>query len=129
MKDYLDPSELNMNTKLNFGDLINSANGSPGQLFKNIELLSQLSDEITGKIKTPIKNYIEILEVSKLISEKLEIYQQINLINFIQIMWWRKAKNIDQIKKLENLKYYLRKNIQSRIAWETTFLKISIEDI
>ena len=129
LKDYLDPSEFNMNTKLNFGDLINSANGSPGQLFKNIELLSQLSDEITGKIKTPIKNYIEILEVSKLISEKLEIYQQINLINFMQIMWWRKAKNIDQIKKLENLKYYLRKNIQSRIAWETTFLKISIEDI
>ena len=72
---------------------------------------------------------MEILEISKLISETLEIYQQIFLVNLIQIIWWRKTKNISTIKKLENLKYLLRKNIQPRLAWEITFLKISIEDI
>jgi DNA polymerase-3 subunit delta' len=80
-------------------------------------------------LDSPIKNSLEILEISKLISEKLEIYQQIFLVNLIQTIWWRKTKNIGLVKKLENLKYLLRKNIQPKLAWETTFLKISIEDI
>ena len=126
-KEYLDPLHYSINRKLNVQDLINSANGSPGQLLKNIEIWSELSDEITRKLDSPIKNSLEILEVSKLISEKLEVYQQIVLINLIQIIWWRKTKNINLLKKLEELKFYLRKNIQPKLAWEITFLKISME--
>lgn len=96
---------------------------------KNIEIWNELSDEITSKLDFPIKNSLEILEASKLISEQLEIYQQICLVNLIQIIWWRKTKNIDLVKKLENLKFHLRKNIQPRLAWEITLLKISVEDI
>ena len=47
----------------------------------------------------------------------------------IQIIWWRKTKNVDIVKKLENLKFYLNKNIQTKLAWEITFLKISMEGI
>ncbi len=122
-KEYLDPS------KFNIQDLINFANGSPGQLLNNIQLWNELSDEITSKLDSPIKSSVEILEVSKLISEKLEIYQQVCLVNFIQIIWWRKTKNVDLLKKLENLKFNLKKNIQPRLAWEITFLRISIENI
>ena len=128
LKEYLDNPNLNINTNLNFEDLINSANGSPNQLLKNIEIWNSFSDQITSKLNTPIKNNMEILEISKLISEKLEIYQQICLVNLIQTIWWRKSKNIGLVKKLENLKYLLRRNIQPRLAWEITFLKISIED-
>ena len=64
----------------------------------------------------------------RLISEKLEIFQQICLANLIQTIWWRKTKNISLVKKLENLKYLLRKNIQPRLAWEITLLKISTKD-
>ena len=128
-KDYLDTSKLNINTNLKFEDLINSANGSPNQLLKNIEIWNDFSDEIISKLDSPIKNSLEILEISKLISEKLEIYQQIFLVNLIQTIWWRKTKNISLIKKLEHLKYLLRKNIQPRLAWEITFLKILIDDI
>jgi len=129
LREYLDTSKLNINTKLNFEDLINSANGSPNQLLKNIEIWNSFSDKITNKLDSPIKNSLEILEISKVISEKLEIYQQICLVNLIQNIWWRKTKNIGLVKKLENLKYFLRKNIQPRLAWEITFLKISMEDI
>ena len=129
LKDYLDPSEFKINKKLKFEDLINSANGSPGQLLKNIEIWSGLSDEITSKLDFPIKNSLQILELSKLISEELDIYKQICLVNLIQIIWWRKTKNIELIKKLENLKSYLKKNIQPRLAWEITFLKISMENL
>ncbi len=129
LKDYLDTSKLNINTKLKFEELINSANGSPNKLLKNIEIWNDFSDEIISKLDFPIKNILEILEISKLISEKLEIYKQISLVNLIQTIWWRNTKNIDLIKKLEKLKYLLRKNIQPRLAWEITFLKISMEDV
>ena len=129
LKEYLDTSKLKINTKLKFEDLINSANGSPNQLLKNIEIWNDFSDEIISKLDSPIKNSLEILEISKSISEKLEIFQQICLVNLIQTIWWRKTKNISLVKKLENLKYLLRKNIQPRLAWEIAFLKISMEDI
>ena len=129
LKKYLDTSKLKINTKLKFEDLINSANGSPNQLLKNIEIWNDFSDEIIRKLDYPIKNSLEILEISKSISEKLEIFQQICLVNLIQTIWWRKTKNISLVKKLENLKYFLRKNIQPRLAWEIAFLKISMEDI
>ena len=129
LKEYLDTSKLKINTKFKLEDLINSANGSPNQLLNNIEILNSFSDEIISKLDSPIKNSLEILESSKLISEKLDIYQQIYLVNLIQNIWWRNTKNIDLIKKLENLKYLLRKNIQPRLAWEITLLKISMDDI
>ena len=119
----------NINTKSKFEDLINSANGSPNQLLRNIEIWNYFTDDIISKLDSPIKNSLEILEISKLISEKLEIDQQISLVNLIQTIWWRKKKNIDLVKKIENLKNLLRKNIQPRLAWEITFLKISMEDI
>ena len=129
LKDYLDTSKLNIYKKLKFEDLINSANGSPNQLLKNIEIWNDFSDEIISKLDSPIKNSLEILEISKLISETFEIYQQIFLVNLIQTIWWRKTKNPSLVKKLENLKYFIRKNIQPKLAWEITFLKISMEDI
>ena len=129
LKEYLDTSKLKINTKLKFEDLINSANGSPYQLLKNIEIWNDFSDEIISKLDNPIKNSLEILEISKSITEKLEIFQQIYLVNLIQTVWWRKTKNIGLVKKLENLKYLLRRNIQPRLAWEIAFLKISMEDI
>nr|WP_075439159.1 DNA polymerase III subunit delta' [Prochlorococcus marinus] len=129
LNEYLDTSKLKINTNLKFEDLINSANGSPNQLLKNIEIWNDFSDEIISKLDSPIKNSLEILEISKIISEKLEISQQICLVNLIQTIWWRKTKNISLIKKLENLKYLLRKNIQPRLAWEIAFLKISMENI
>ena len=129
LRDYLDPSEFNITSKLKFADLINSANGSPGQLFNNIEIWNEFSDVIKSKLDSPIRDNLEILEVSKLITEQLEIHQQISLVNFVQIIWWKKTNNINLIKKLEDLKFYLKKNIQPRLAWEITFLKISMEKI
>ena len=126
-KEYLDPLKYSINRKLNVQDLVNSANGSPGELLKNIEIWNELSDEITSKLISPLKDSLEVLEVSKLISEKLEVHHQILLVNLIQIIWWRKTKNINLLKKLENLKFHLKKNTQPRLAWEITFLKISMD--
>ena len=127
LKNYLESSKTKISKNLKPEDLVTSANGSPRQLLNNVEILNELSDEVIGKLDSPINNIQEILELSKLISEKLEIDQQICLVNFIQIIWWRNTKKIDLIEKLENLKFYLRKKIQPRLAWEITFLKIAMK--
>jgi len=129
LKNYLESSKIKNGNIFKLEDIITSANGSPGQLLKNIEVWNELSNEVVRKLDFPINNIQEILEISKLISEQLEIDQQICLANFIQIIWWRKTKNIDLIKKLENLKLHLRKNIHPRLAWEITFLKMLMKDI
>ena len=125
LKDCLDPSQYNIDTKFKLEDLINFSNGSPGKLLQNIEILNALPDEITDKLNSPIKSSLKILEVSKLITEQLEIHQQICLVNLMQINWWRKTKNVDLVKKLEKLKVHITKNIQPRLSWEITLLKIS----
>ena len=109
-------------------DLINSPNGSWSNT-KNIEIWNELPDEIKSKLVSPIKNSLEILELSTLISEQLETHQQIFLVNLVQIIWWRKTNNINIIKKLEKLKFHLKNSTQTKLAWEITFLKISTEDI
>ena len=60
---------------------------------------------------------------------KLDIDQQMFLINFIQQKCWEKTKNKNIAKKLENLKSHLKGFIQPRLAWEVTLLKIAIEDL
>ena len=129
LKNYLDSSKIKNGKFFKLEDIITSANGSPGQLLKNIEIWNELSDEIIRKLDYPTNNIQEILELSKVISEQLAIDQQIYLVNFIQIVWWRNTKKIGFIEKLENLKFYLRKKIQPRLAWEITFLQISMMNV
>ena len=129
LKDFLDSSQFHIDTKFKLEDLINYSNGSPGKLLKNIEILNTLPDQIIYELNSPIKSSLKILEVSKLIIEQLEIYQQIYLVNLMQINWWKKTKNVDVVQKLEKLKFHITKNIQPRLAWEITLLKISIKDL
>ena len=126
IKDNLNPN-LKILKKLDFQDLVNLANGSPGKLLRNIEIWNEISDDIIYKLDLPLKNHIEILKISKLISENLEIYQQICLIEFLQHIWWRKTKSAILVKDLENIKSNLKNNIQPKLSWEVNLLKIGME--
>ena len=129
LKQNLDISMSEVYKKLDSQDLINSANGSPKKVLNNIQIWSSLSKEITDNLDSPPNNSLEILKISKLISEQLEIHQQIVLINFIQLIWWKKTKNASIIKKLENLKVNIKNLIQPRLAWEVAFLEIFQEGL
>ena len=128
LRENLDNSMFEICKKLNVQDLINSANGSPSKFLNNLDIWSKLSSDFSEKINYPFKNNLEILKISKIISEQLEIYQQIFLINFIQIKWWRETKNSNIIMKLETLKSYIKNFIQPKFAWEVTLLQIAAED-
>ena len=109
--------------------MISSANGPPGKILNDIKIWKEIPYEIKNNLNFPLSDTSEILKIAKIISEKLEIDQQIFLINFLQKKCWKKTKNQNIIKKLEDLKIHLRGFIQSRLAWEVILLKIAIEDL
>ena len=129
IRNNLDSLDLDIYKELNLQDFINSANGSPGKILKDIKLWNELPNEIKENLDLPLSDNLEILKITKIISEKLDIDQQMFLINFIQQKYWAKTKNSKIVEKLENLKIHLKGFIQPRLAWEVTLLKIAIEDL
>ena len=129
MKNNFDFAKYKEDKELDIQYLINSSSGSPGKLIDNLKILDAIPEEIQRSLDLPITDYLKILQTSKLISEKLEINQQIFLINFIQNKWWVKTSNPNLISKLENLKSHLNNYVQPRLAWEVTLLNISLEDL
>ena len=127
LQDDLKNSKLNTNKTLNLQDLVNSSNGSPKKLINNLKIWNELSDEISTKLESPLKDSLEIFFISKLICEQLEIKQQITLINLIQQLWWRKTQNVKLIRNLESLKLHIMNHVQPRLAWEVTLFKIAAE--
>ena len=108
-----------------YKDFIKLANGSPRKMLNNIKIWNELPNEIKDNLEIPLRDNLKIFKISKLISEQLEINQQIFLINVIQNKWWEQTKNRNIIQQLEDLKSYLRNFIQPRFAWEVTLLKIA----
>ena len=129
INNNLDYSIPNIYEELNLQDLIYDANGSPGQILKNIKIWKEIPNEIKDNLNFPLNNDLEILTIAKLITEKLEIDQQIFFVNFLQNKWWKKTKNINIIKNLEVLKLNLKNLIQPRLSWEISLLKIAIEEL
>ena len=122
-------SIFNIDEELSLKDFINTANGSPGKIINDIKIWNELPIEIKANLGSPLSDNLEILKIAKIISEELEIYQQIFLINYVQNKWWRKTKSKNIAKRLEDLKSYLKGFIQPRLAWEVTLLKIAFEDL
>ena len=129
INNNLDYSIPNIYEELNLQDLIYDANGSPGQILNNIQIWKEIPNEIKDNLNFPLNNDLEILTIAKLITEKLEIDQQIFFVNFLQNKWWKKTKNINIIKNLEVLKLNLKSLIQPRLSWEISLLKIAIEEL
>ena len=129
IRNNLESLDLDFYKELNLQSFINSANGSPGRIMKDIKLWNELPNEIKENLDFPLSDNLEILKITKIISEELDFGQQMFLINFVQQKYWAKTKNRNIIKKLENLKVYLKGFIQPRLAWEVTLLKIAIEDL
>ena len=129
IKNNSDSLIVNIDKELNLEYLINLANGSPGKILNNIKIWNELSNEIKDNLDSLFSDNLKILKISKIITEELEIDQQIFLVNFMQNKYWKKTKNKTIIKTLEDLKLNLRGFIQPRLAWEVALLKVAIENL
>ena len=123
IRNNLESLDLDFYKEFNLQSFINSANGSPGRILKDIKLWNELPNEIKKNLDFPLSDNLEILKITKIISEELDFDQQMFLINFVQQKYWAKTKNRNIIKKLENLKIYLKGFIQPRLAVSYTHLR------
>ena len=124
-----DSSLFDFEEESDIHNLINLADGSPGKILDNIKIWNELPNLIKDNLDFPLNNELEILKISKIITEELDIDQQVFLANFIQKKCWEKTKNKNIIKTLENLKINIRGFIQPRLSWEVALLKIAIKDL
>ena len=65
----------------------------------------------------------------KKLNDELDLLQQLFLIDYLQYKWWKKTNNKQIIKILENIKTNLKNNVQTRLSWEVSLLKIALLDL
>ncbi len=106
-------------------ELMNLANGSPGALIDNFQLWNEFPDEILNQFQSLPQTPLDALSLARDVTERLDIEQQIWLINWLQHYLWGKEMSQKSINQLETLRKYLLSFVQPRLAWEITLLNLS----
>ena len=109
-------------------ELINFSNGSPGKYLTNLQYWIDISSVLKDKLEIKLSNKVEILKLAKLITDELNIEQQLWLINFQQKKIWDNEQSVFVVKKLEELRKQLISYVQPRLAWEVTLLEINFDN-
>tara|TARA_Y100001968_G_scaffold164515_1_gene150573 strand:- start:771 stop:1730 length:960 start_codon:yes stop_codon:yes gene_type:complete len=108
--------------------LMDFSYGSPGKYQINLQYWSALSIPLKQKIEVKLTNPIELLELAKLITDELNLEQQIWLISYLQNKIWRKEKSSYRVKKLEELRKQILSFVQPRLAWEVCLLEMNLNN-
>ena len=109
-------------------DLISFSNGSPGRFLTNIQYWLDISNVLDNNLEIKLRNKIDILSLAKVITDELDIEQQLWFIDFQQNIIWEKENNTKIIQKLEELRKQLITYVQPRLAWEIALLEINLRD-
>jgi DNA polymerase-3 subunit delta' len=109
-------------------ELIDFSYGSPGKYIINLKNWLSISSTLRHKLEIQLTNQIELLQLSKEITDELNIEQQLWLIDFQQNRAWMKEKKLNTVQKLEELRKQLLKYVQPRLAWEITLLEINLNN-
>ncbi len=109
----------------NVEELLSISYGSPLLLENNLEILSNIPENIWGQIKNlQSQKPVEALFLAKEIAENLDFEQQLLLINWMQQYYWNKTINSKIVRRLERLRVHLKSYINTRIAWEIALIDI-----
>ena len=109
-------------------ELIAFSDGSPGKYLSNLQYWLDISNDLDEKLEIKLTNKIEVLKLAKEITDKLNLEQQLWLINFQQNRIWKKENNSNIIQKLEELRRQLLTYVQPRLAWEVTLLEMNFSN-
>ncbi|WP_267384847.1 DNA polymerase III subunit delta' [Cyanobacterium sp. uoEpiScrs1] len=105
-------------------EIISLAQGSPGEAIIASQHLKNIPEELYQKIKKIPSNQIEVLELSKVITEKLDVQTQLWLIKYMQYYYWMRLQNKKILEVLEKSRLCLLSYVQSQLVWECLFLEI-----
>ncbi|WP_119260969.1 DNA polymerase III subunit delta' [cyanobacterium endosymbiont of Rhopalodia gibberula] len=105
-------------------EIISFAQGSPGEAIIASKQLQNIPKDLYQRIKKIPSNQIEVLELSKIIVEKLDIQTQLWLVKYLQYYYWTRFKNRKLLEILEKSRLYLLSYVQSQLVWECLLLEI-----
>ena len=106
-------------------ELIAFSDGSPGRYLTNLQYWLDISSALEQTLEINLTNQIEVLKLAKLITDELNIEQQLWFISFQQNRIWEKENNSNMVQKLEDLRKQLLTYVQPRLAWEVALLEIN----
>ena len=107
-------------------EILNIANGSPELLINNLKSLKEMPKDVFDMAKDLSKDPLTALNLARKITEEINSYDQIWLINLLQQFFWLKYYDSLTIKRLEKLRYQLFSFVNPRIAWEIALIEISV---
>lgn len=112
-------------------ELVELAAGSPGALLEQRRQWQGLPDglaqrcaELVGTRQHAVSP-VEALALARDLSEALEVEQQLWLLDWWQLLLWRRCQNPEQQRRFETLRRQLRAFVQPRLAWEVALLELS----
>jgi len=110
-------------------EIIDLAQGSPGQAIANNTQFENIAPEIMAEAQTLPRNPQQALTLAKTITKELEIDSQIWLLSYLQTYLWRttvhnRLKIIKAMQSFETAKKQLHSYVQPRLVWEVLLLNL-----
>lgn len=111
---------------LAYPEIIEMAQGCPGNAIAAWNHLTRIEQIIPGVLSIPnySRSLSALLEVAKIISQKLDISTQLWLLDYWQFQLWKAHRDWRIIEVLENAKKSLRL-AQSQLVFEVCLLKLA----
>ncbi len=114
---------------LQYPELLQLAQGSPGKAIVNFQKLQALPPDLMLKLKELPQNQLSVLFLAREVTQKVELDTQLWLIDYLQYLYWQKYQNQEIIKTLETARQALYSYVQPRLVWECCLLSLISEEI
>jgi len=114
-------------------EILQLAQGSPGAAIAHWQKLQEIPPELLQQTAQPVRSYQSAFSLARQIQQSLEVDAQLWLIDFWQQQYWQAVSHqpdqflfqeITPLKLLEQARDYLRQNVNSRLVWEVTLMKM-----
>jgi DNA polymerase-3 subunit delta' len=109
---------------LQYPELLQLAQGSPGKAIANWKKLQELPRDLIPKLKELPQNQLKALLLAQEITQRVELDTQLWLVDYLQYLYWEKQLNTKIVKHLEKARLALHSYVQPRLVWECLFLSI-----
>ncbi|MDX2228418.1 MAG: DNA polymerase III subunit delta' [Leptolyngbyaceae cyanobacterium bins.349] len=113
--------------------ILQLAQGSPGAAISHWQKLQEIPAELLAQVSQPARSQREALSLARQIQQALELEAQLWLIDFLQHQYWQQltsstcvspASALTLLQPLEQAREYLLQNVNPRLVWEVTLMKL-----
>lgn len=109
---------------VNQPEIITLAQGSPGKAIALAQQFQTIPPELLTQLKTPPYNLTSIFTLAQTITQELDIENQLWLIDYLQVYYWRSSQK-DQIALIwEQGRQFLQQYVNPRLVWECSLLEM-----